>query len=175
MSEFLSKFEKAYEDRLITKDDVKAKLSDLSIDDWKGLSEHYKNGNMAFGPLNHMWVENKEDRFVVHNDMDKVNDSKLLTDVGHFLLGCGATAVGGGVGAFLSHRGILARGGWIGLGVGIGAGILLYKSGTRELTDLQAAKGAIEIPKAKLPGYQPEEKTAFNSSALSKALKLGVA
>ena len=159
MSDTIKAFECASADGIVDSADWKNLLNSLTISDWRQVTQTYVGTNGDSGKL---WVEERADEFVVHNNKDIRDETGLTAAVlktSDWLAPIAVPAAALGVASLLK---MTAPGKLIMLGAGALAGIgwSLHRMDRQSELKLQAVP--LHIPKSEIPSARTPDSHPIN-------------
>lgn len=157
----LKLFEEARDDGVITHKEGEHLAQRLTLEDWQSLSNTQTDENRLYGVKGGLFVEEKENEFIIHNNEMDVRSKDIFTGLKSLAWGVGGT-VGGFVGYKALGRYVLSGGSpyakLVAAGIGILTGVAHNKIAGAGIDELKANPD-IHIPKSGLAA-------AITSSAL---------
>lgn len=133
------------DDRVVSADDLNEKLRDFTESDWRSITHTYdKNSDL----VNNFYVEEKSDRFVVHNDPDALKDARITGGAWGLTRGAMLTGLGAGLGHLALKYNPYTR--IAGTAIGLLGGYLWYKKDANHIDQLEATSYPLSIMKDKL-------------------------
>jgi hypothetical protein len=134
MADAIQLFDEAKnDDRVVSKNDVNTKLHDLSISDWKSITHTYDKSSDL---VNNFFVEEKADRFVIHNDPDAIHDARITGGAWGLTRGAITTGLGALAGQVALRWNPYTR--IAGTAIGLLSGYLWYKHDANKINDLES-------------------------------------
>jgi hypothetical protein len=162
MTDTATRFNEAFKDGVIDKNEVNSLFNGLTAEDWRAMSASHKAGDELFKPreagtdLFGIYAQSKfniketDSQFIIENDKHIV-DSKITWQGFKNFLGTGAVAAVGGLvvrARYGTGIGLLAAG-----AVCVG-GMIKNHFDTREMKDLVADNYQVKIDKSSLAGQE---------------------
>ena len=148
----ISLFEKAKSDDIVTHVEAKDLARDIKLEDWQEISKKYPISDDLYGVKRGVFVEEKEDEFVIHNNEQDLRAKSIFNGLKSLGTGAAMTVVGWG-GYSLAGKYLLANGSpyakLVGLGIGIASGYIHNKLTGPEIEETKA-KPDVHIPKVSL-------------------------
>jgi hypothetical protein len=133
------------DDRVVSQDDLNTKLRDFTETDWRAISQTYDKSSDL---VHNFHVEEKADRFVVHNDPDALKDARITGGAWGLTRGAGLTALGLGIGHVALKYNPYTR--IAGTAIGLLGGYLWYQKDANHIDQLEATSFPLSVMKDKL-------------------------
>ncbi len=145
-------FDEAKSDDIVTHVEAQDLARSIKLEDWQAISKKYNVDDSLDGVRRGVYVEEKADEFVIHNNEQDLRAKSIFNGLKSLGTGALMTVVGWG-GYYLAGRHLLSGGSpyakLVGLGIGIASGYIHNKMTSPEIEQTKA-KPDVHIPKVSL-------------------------
>lgn len=156
----IAMFDIAKSDDIVTHREAKDLLKDLKLEDWQAVSKKYTEEGNLYGVKGGLYVEEKPDEFVIHNNEMDLRAKSIFNGLKSLGIGTVMTGVGWG-GYTLAGKHLLSFGSPYAKLVGLGIGVLsAYVHNKLTAPEIEETKA---IPEIKIPKMSLSSRIEANS------------